>query len=67
MRINDRSIGDWIGAATCAGGKPKGDRVDREVSTSEVAINAREEGDLIGATGVAATAISAEGGDLAHH
>jgi hypothetical protein len=41
MWVNDRSIGNRVGAATCARGKPKGDRVDREVSTGEVTINAR--------------------------
>ena len=67
MWINDRSIGDWIGAATRLRGETEGDRVDREVSTSEVAINAWEEGDLIGATPVTTVAISTEGGDLPHH
>jgi hypothetical protein len=67
MWVNDGSIGDWIGAATCLRGEPKGDRVDGEVSTSEVTIDAREEGDLVGATGVTATAVGAEGGDLTHN
>ena len=67
MWVNDRSIRDWIGAAACTRGKPKGDRVDREVSTSQVALDAREEGDLVGATPVTTLAISTESGDLAHH
>jgi hypothetical protein len=67
MWVNDGSIGDWIGASTRLRGETKGDRVDREVSTSEVALAAREEGDLVGATGVTATAVGAEGGDLTHH
>ncbi len=67
MRINDRSIGDWIGAATCARGEAVGDRVDGEVSASQVALNTREEGDLIGVASVTATAVRAEGGDLTHH
>lgn len=67
MWVNDGSIGDWIGAPTRLRGEAVGDRVDREVSTSEVTLNAREEGDLVGATGVTTTAISAEGGDLTHH
>jgi hypothetical protein len=67
MWVNDRSIGNRVGAATCAGGKPKGDRVDREVSTSEVALDARKEGDLVRAAPITTAAISAEGGDLAHH
>ena len=67
MWVDDGSIGDWIGTTARLRGEPKGDRVDREVSTSEVTLNAREEGDLVGATGVTTTAISAEGGDLTHH
>jgi hypothetical protein len=67
MWVNDRSIGNRVGAAACARGKPKGDRVDREVSTSEVALDARKEGDLVRAAPITAAAISAEGGDLAHH
>jgi hypothetical protein len=67
MWVDDGSIGDWIGAATCLRGEPKGDRVDGEVSTSEVTIDAREEGDLVGATGVTATAVGAEGGDLTNY
>jgi hypothetical protein len=67
MWVNDGSIGDWIGAPTRLRGETKGDRVDREVSTSEVTLNAREEGDLVRATGVTATAVGAEGGDLTHH
>ncbi len=67
MWVNDGSIGDWIGASTRLRGETKGDRVDREVSTSEVTLNAREEGDLVGATGVTATAVGAEGGDLTNH
>ena len=67
MWVDDGSIGDWIGTTARLRGEPKGDRVDREVSTSEVTLNAREEGDLVGATGVTATAISAEGGDLAYY
>jgi hypothetical protein len=67
MGINDRAVGDWIGASTRLRGETKRDRVDREVSTGQVALDAREEGDLVGATGVAATAIGAEGGDLTNH
>ena len=67
MWVNDGSIGDWIGASTRLRGETKRDRVDREVSTSEVTLNAREEGDLVRATGVTATAVGAEGGDLTHH
>jgi hypothetical protein len=67
MWVNDGSIGDWIGASTRLRGETKRDRVDREVSTSEVTLDAREEGDLVGATGVTATAVGAEGGDLTHH
>ena len=67
MGINDRAVGDWIGASTRLRGETKRDRVDREVSTGQVALDAREEGDLVGATGVAATAIGAEGGDLTHN
>jgi hypothetical protein len=64
MWVDDGSIGDWIGASTRLRGEPKGDRVDGEVSAREITLNAREEGDLVGATGVTATAIGAEGGDL---
>jgi hypothetical protein len=67
MGINDRAVSDWIGASTRLRGETKRDRVDREVSTGQVALDAREEGDLVGATGVAATAIGAEGGDLTNH
>jgi hypothetical protein len=67
MRINDRSIGDWIGAGTCARGETVGDRVDGEVSASQVALNTRKECDLVGAASVTATAVRAEGGDLAHY
>ena len=67
MWVDDGSIGDWIGTTARLRGEPKGDRVDREVSTSEVTLNAREEGDLVGATGVTTTAISAEGGDLTNY
>jgi hypothetical protein len=67
MRINDRAVGDWIGASTRLRGETKRDRVDREVSARKIAIDTREEGDLVGATGVAATAIGAEGGDLTNH
>jgi hypothetical protein len=67
MGINDRPVGDWIGAATRLRGETERDRVDGEVSTSEVTIDTREEGDLVGATGVAATTIGTEGGDLTNH
>ena len=67
MWINNRSIRDRIGAATRTGGEAKRDRVDREVSTSKVALNAWQEGDLVGATPVTSLAISTEGGDFAHH
>jgi hypothetical protein len=67
MGINDRAVGDWIGASTRLRGETKRDRVDREVSAREVTIDTREEGDLVGAPGVAATAIGAEGGDLTHN
>jgi len=65
--IDDGAISNWVGSATRLGGETIGDRVDREVSTREVALNTREESDLIGATGVAAATVSAEGGDFANH
>jgi hypothetical protein len=67
MRINDRAIGDWIGTATRLRGETKRDRVDREVATSKIALDTREEGDLVRSTGVATAAICAEGGDLANY
>jgi hypothetical protein len=67
MGINDRPVGDWIGSSTRLRGETKRDRVDREVSARKVTIDTREEGDLVGATGVAATAVGAEGGDLTNH
>jgi hypothetical protein len=65
--VDDGPISNRIGAATCARGETVGDRVDGEVSASQIALNTREEGDLVGAASVTATAVRAEGGDLAHH
>lgn len=67
MGINDRAVGDWIGASTRLRGETERDRVDREVSTSKVALNARKEGDLVGATPVTTVAISTECGDLTNY
>jgi hypothetical protein len=67
MWVNDRPISNRVGAATCPGGQTEGNGVDREVSAREVTLDARQEGDLVGATPITTTAVGAEGGDLADH
>jgi hypothetical protein len=67
MWVNDRSVGDWVCAPARTRCETKRDRVDREVSTCKITLNARKEGDLVGTTPVTTVAISTEGGDLTNH
>jgi hypothetical protein len=67
MWVNDCAVGNWISTAARTRGETKRDRVDREVSTSQITLNARKEGDLVGTTPVTTVTISTEGGDLTNH
>jgi hypothetical protein len=65
--VDDGPISNRVGTTARTRRKAVGDRVNREVSTCEVSLNARQEGDLIRATGITTAAIGTEGGDLTNH